>query len=294
MQDTRRHGAKQRPLQRTPAMRADHQEPRVEPLGREADLLDGKAAEHANPRLDTLLLGPSGCAERNRVGAVLAELVEIGRDWDGGEPDRRRGNAPDTGHDELRLEQLRKLDGCIRPFLRGRRAVGGKQDGFHDSSFHGRKTMRAGTSPASTSSIARSISSSGRSFRITRVLPAAWSSNPSRRSSRVPTIEPTTVMPFSTVSKIGSSIVFSAGSATSDIVPPRRSEAKACSNAFGATARTTAASAPPSFLIAATGSSSAALTVNSAPSSRATASFSSNRSTATTLAPAIRAYCMAR
>src|SRR6187551_2263508 len=57
---------------------------------------------------------------------------------------------------------------------------------------------------------------------MTRVLPAACSSKTSRRSTRVPTIEPTTVMPLRTVSKIGSSMWFSAGSATKTSVPPRR------------------------------------------------------------------------
>ena len=49
----------------------------------------------------------------------------------------------------------------------------------------------------------------------------------------MPTIEPTTVMPLSTVSKIGSFISFSAGSATKTSVPPRRSEPNACSNERG-------------------------------------------------------------
>ena len=50
--------------------------------------------------------------------------------------------------------------------------------------------------------------------------------------ARVPTIEPTTVMPFSTVSKIGSSTCSSAGRPTKTSVPPRRSEPYACSNAL--------------------------------------------------------------
>jgi len=129
---------------------------------------------------------------------------------------------------------------------------------------------------------------------MTPVLPAACSSNTSRRSVRVPTIEPTTVIPFRTVSKIGSWIAFSAGSATRTSVPPRRSDAYACSNDFGETASAIAWSTPPSFRIAATGSSFAALTTNSAPSSRASSSFSSSRSTATTRPPAIAAYWIAR
>ena len=69
----------------------------------------------------------------------------------------------------------------------------------------------------------------------------------------MPTIEPTTVMPLSTVSKIGSVISFSAGSATNTSVPPRRSEPNACSNDFGETASAIAWSAPPSCWIASTG-----------------------------------------
>ena len=81
--------------------------------------------------------------------------------------------------------------------------------------------MRAGTRPASTSAIASFTSSSGRTSVITFVRPAAWSSKTSRRSTRVPTIEPTTVIPFSTVSKIGSRTTFSFGSPTKTSVPPR-------------------------------------------------------------------------
>ena len=77
----------------------------------------------------------------------------------------------------------------------------------------------------------------------------------------MPTIEPMTVIPFSTVSKIGSWTKLSAGSATNTSVPPRRSEPKACSNAFGATATAIAAWAPPSFWIAAIGILLVALTV---------------------------------
>ena len=82
----------------------------------------------------------------------------------------------------------------------------------------------------------------------------------------MPTMEPTTVMPFSTVSKIGSLISFSRGE-------PRRRACRrgaasriACSNEPGATASAIAWSAPPSCWIAATGSSFAASTTHSAPS----------------------------
>ena len=84
--------------------------------------------------------------------------------------------------------------------------------------------MRAATRPASTSAIASLTSASGRVSRMTVVLPAACSAKTSRSSARVPTIEPTTVMPLSTVSKIGSLTSLSAGSATKTSVPPRRSE----------------------------------------------------------------------
>ncbi len=77
------------------------------------------------------------------------------------------------------------------------------------------------------------------------------------------------MMPLRTVSKIGSVMSFSAGKATNTSVPPRRSERYACSKDFGETASAIAWSAPPSFWMATAGSSSAALTVNSAPSSRA-------------------------
>ena len=61
----------------------------------------------------------------------------------------------------------------------------------------------------------------------------------------MPTIDPRMVMPFRTVSKIGRLTWLSAGRATKTRVPPRRSELKACSKAFGATATEMAACAPP-------------------------------------------------
>src|SRR6266511_2435252 len=77
-------------------------------------------------------------------------------------------------------------------------------------------------------------------------------------------------------------------------VPARRRDPYDCSNAIGATATEIAASAPPSSLMAWTGSCTSAFTVWSAPSWRASSSFSSTRSTATTEAPKILAYCTAR
>ncbi len=71
----------------------------------------------------------------------------------------------------------------------------------------------------------------------------------------VPTIEPSTFVPFSTVSKMGSWRWLSAGSPTNTRVPPRRSEPYACSKALGETASAIAASVPPRVLIAAAGSS---------------------------------------
>src|ERR1039458_2496045 len=159
---------------------------------------------------------------------------------------------------------------------------------------YGSSTIRAATRPASTSAMASFTWSSGRVSRITRVLPAACSSNTSRRSFRVPTIEPTIVIPLSTVSKIGILTSLSAGSATNTSLPPRRSDLYACSNALGETASAIAWSAPPSRWIASTGSSFLGLIVSSAPSSRASSSFSSITSTATTRPPAIAAYWIAR
>ena len=59
-----------------------------------------------------------------------------------------------------------------------------------------------------------------------RVRPGAWIAYTSARSLRVPTMEPMTVMPFSTVSKIGRLTKLSAGRATKTSVPPRRSDAE--------------------------------------------------------------------
>ncbi len=89
----------------------------------------------------------------------------------------------------------------------------------------------------------------------------------------MPTIEPLIVTPLRTVSKIGSFMKLSAGRPTNTSVPPRASDANACSKALGETATDTAVSAPPSFLISATTSCSAALTTSSAPSSLAVSSF---------------------
>jgi len=62
----------------------------------------------------------------------------------------------------------------------------------------------------------------------------------------VPTIEPMTEMPLSTVSNIGSSSALSFGSATRTKRPPRLRESKAWRIALGTTATEMAASAPPS------------------------------------------------
>ena len=103
-------------------------------------------------------------------------------------------------------------------------------------------------------------------------VPRACSAKTSSRSCRVPTIEPITVRPPSTVWKIGRPISFSAGRPTHTSVPPRASEASACSNAFGLTAVAIATWAPPSACMAATGSCSLALTACEAPSSSAVSS----------------------
>ena len=64
-------------------------------------------------------------------------------------------------------------------------------------------------------------------------------------------------MPLSTVGKMGRlhrAVRLRAADPTQTSRPPRRREAKACSNTEGITASTTATSAPPSASIAATGS----------------------------------------
>ena len=60
---------------------------------------------------------------------------------------------------------------------------------------------------------------------MTRVRPAACSRKTSARSCRVPTMEPITEVPFSTVSKIGTWTVPCAGRATMTSLPPRREPA---------------------------------------------------------------------
>src|SRR4249920_1751798 len=85
------------------------------------------------------------------------------------------------------------------------------------------KTTRAGTVPASTSSMDWLTSSILRSTAITLVRPAACRAKTSARSLRVPTIEPMTVLPLMTVSKIGRlSVASSAGSATHTRRPAQR------------------------------------------------------------------------
>jgi hypothetical protein len=74
-------------------------------------------------------------------------------------------------------------------------------------------------------------------------------------------MDPTIVMPLSTVSKIGMRTALSAGSATKTSVPLRRSDPNACSNERGDTASAIAASAPPRRWMTCAGSSSEALTV---------------------------------
>ena len=96
------------------------------------------------------------------------------------------------------------------------------------------------------------------------------------------------------MSKIDNCTYWSAGSPTNTAVPPRRRDPKACSNAFGETATQIATSAPPNFLNSSIGLAFDASIVYVAPSSLARFSFSSNRSTATTVAPAIAAYCPAK
>ena len=63
-------------------------------------------------------------------------------------------------------------------------------------------------------------------------------------SCRVPTIEPRTVMPLSTMSKIGGG-KSPGGRPLNTMVPPRRAMPIACANAFGWTAVTSTPCAPP-------------------------------------------------
>jgi protein-disulfide isomerase len=81
------------------------------------------------------------------------------------DPDRLVGDLPDGRDDEWRVERVRELDrlrGCVSS---RRRAIGRQENRFHRRSpfVQGRKTIRAGTSPRSTSSIASWTSASGRS-----------------------------------------------------------------------------------------------------------------------------------
>ena len=86
------------------------------------------------------------------------------------------------------------------------------------------KTIRAATRPASTSAIDSLIVESDRVSRMTARLARSVQLEHLAQIRPCSTIEPTTVIPFRTVSKIGSSIVFSAGNATKTSVPPRRND----------------------------------------------------------------------
>ena len=97
-----------------------------------------------------------------------------------------------------------------------------------------RSTVRAVPAlPSSTASIAVLTSSRVHSERSTRVLPRRCSAKTSSRSWWVPTIEPTTVSPPSTVSKIGSRMRFSAGRPTQTRRPPRASDTNTAGVARG-------------------------------------------------------------
>ena len=148
------------------------------------------------------------------------------------------------------------------------------------------KTIRAGMCPASTSAIASLTSASGLS-RGHRRLPRRVELEHLAQVGPRAHDRADDGDPVQHGLEDRELISFSAASATKTSVPPRRSDRYACSNDAGRTASAIAWSAPPSRWIASAGSSFAALTVNSAPSSVASSSFSSTRSTATTRPPAI-------
>ena len=94
----------------------------------------------------------------------------------------------------------------------------------------------------------------GSDSRTIVVLPAAWRANVSFRSSLVPTNDPTTLIPFRTVSKVGSRMTLSLGSPTRTSVPLPFRLANACSQATGDAAQAIAQLAPPRARIASTAS----------------------------------------
>ncbi len=105
-------------------------------------------------------------------------------------------------------------------------------------------------------------------------------------------MEPRTVVPFSTMSKIDSG-KSPGGRPFRAMVAPREVMLTACSNALGETAVTNTPCAPPSVcaLISAAGSLEVlALTVTVAPRRRARSSFASSTSTAATFMPIALAY----
>ena len=102
------------------------------------------------------------------------------------------------------------------------------------------------------------------------------------------------VIRFSTTSKIG--VAKSPGGRPTRLtVPRRRAMWIACANAGGETAVTSTPCAPPlvAFITCSTASGDSAFTATSAPRVRASASFSSVTSSATTCSPIALAYCTA-
>ncbi|PAV92720.1 hypothetical protein WR25_21443 [Diploscapter pachys] len=157
------------------------------------------------------------------------------------------------------------------------------------------RTTRPSIWPLRIRSNTSLTSVSGAVETVAFTLPSAAKSSDSCRSSRVPTIDPRTVMPFSTSPKMLSG-KSPGGRPFSATVPPRAIMPTACVNAFSLTAVTSAPCAPPpvSRLIAAAGSASVrALTVTFAPSRRARSSLASSTSTAATFRPMATAYCTA-
>ena len=142
--------------------------------------------------------------------------------------------------------------------------------------------------PASTSAIASLTSSSGRVSRVTSALPAACNSKTSRRSVRAHSSRPRDAVENGL--EDGQGHVVLAGSAE-DERPAAAERAVGLLERLGRNPWRSPDRRRPAWM--ATGSSVAAFTMNSAPSSRASSSFSSCRSTATTRPPAMRAYWIA-
>ena len=143
--------------------------------------------------------------------------------------------------ERVRFQAFINSEGRIRrSFARSLtlRAQGPRQSGSPNCSYPCiSRTTRPSIAPACMRENTSLMFSSRSVATVARTFPALANSSASCRSSRVPTIEPRTVMPFSTMSKIGSGKL-PGGNPLSEMVPPRRTMPSACSKAFGETAVT--------------------------------------------------------